>query len=226
MDNQLVNNQQPDKQPETIPCPQTLASSLPTRRNNPDLKRKIDDMRIVLCPIRRLPDGEIHPSLPRTVLKYWLLTEDEIDSIAHFYHQTDRSNEWFNQYPGQMNWDNQWLRRPDGTESPRELKQLPTNEERLSMKRRRVGKFIGLRGCQTPNYEVTKRFDWLEGRLERSIEREREELCRKGLWYFVSLSAFLSFVHLHTDKLRLCTNSYSSKRNMIFDPGSISTNFW
>ncbi|QDS67980.1 hypothetical protein FKW77_009197 [Venturia effusa] len=139
MDNQMMNNQQQlDNQQDSIPRPQALVSSLPIRRTNPELKRKIDDMRIVLCPIRQLPHGEIHPSLPRTVLKYWLLTEDEIDSIAQFYHQTDRSNEWFDQYPGQMNWDNKWLRKPDGSESPRELKQLPTHEERLSMKRRRL----------------------------------------------------------------------------------------
>ncbi|KAE9968161.1 hypothetical protein EG328_007722 [Venturia inaequalis] len=177
MGNQLLDNQQ-----ETVPCPQTPAPpSLPSRRNNPDLKRKIEDMRIVLCPIRRLPHGEVHPSLPRMVLKYWLLTEDEIDSIARFYHQTDRSNEWFHQYPGTMNWDSKWLKRPDGTESPRELKQLPTDEERLSMKRRRVGRFIGLRGCQTPSFEVAKRLEWLEGRLERALERERDGFCRKGL---------------------------------------------
>lgn len=80
-----------------------------------------------------------------------------------------------------MNWDNQWLRRPDEMTDPRELKQLPTDEERLSMKRRRIGKFIGLRGCQTPSYEVEKRFEWLEGCFERSIEKEREVVCRKRL---------------------------------------------
>jgi hypothetical protein len=79
-----------------------------------------------------------------------------------------------------MNWDNQWLSRPDERTSPRELRQLLTDEERLAMKRRRVGKFIGLRGCQTPSYEVNKRFEWLEGRFERLIEREREEVTGKG----------------------------------------------
>lgn len=137
-------------------------------------------MRLVLCPIRQLPYGDIHPSLPQCVLRYWLLTEDEIDGIAQFYHQTDRSHPYFDRYPGKMNWDNQWLSRPDERTSPRELRQLLTDEERLAMKRRRVGKFIGLRGCQTPSYEVNKRFEWLEGRFERLIEREREEVTGKG----------------------------------------------
>jgi len=26
-----------------------------------------------------------------------------------------------------------------------------------------------------------KRFEWLEGRFERSIEKEREEICGKGM---------------------------------------------
>jgi hypothetical protein len=157
----------------------TSRSSLSARRNDPELTRKILEMHLVLCPIRQLPFGDIHPSLPQSVLKYWLLTEDEIDSIARFYHQTDRSHPYFNGYPGHMNWDNLWLRRPDEKTDPREIMQLPTDKERLIMKRRRVGKFIGLRGCQTPNHEVLKRFEWLEGRFERSIEKEREDICGK-----------------------------------------------
>jgi hypothetical protein len=160
--------------------PQASNMPLIARRNNPELTRKISEMRIVVSPIYQLPLGDIHPSLPQSALKYWLLTEDEIDSIAEFYHQTDHSHPYYDGYPGRMNWDNPWLRRPDDTTDPKELERLPTNEERLVMKRRRVGKFIGLRGCQTPSYEVVKRFEWLEGRFEKALEKERNAIGGKG----------------------------------------------
>ena len=41
------------------------------------------------------------------------------------------------------------------------------------------GKFIGLRGCETPVVEVRRKVKWLEDRMERALKLERELMGRK-----------------------------------------------
>jgi hypothetical protein len=67
------------------------------------------------------------------MLHYWLLSESDLDNLARFYHQVTPSI-WTDQYPEKMRW------RADLT---------------LNEKRREWGKFIGLRGCESP--KVTRR---------------------------------------------------------------------
>lgn len=50
-----------------------------------------------------------------------------------------------------------------------------SDKERIRIKRRKVGKFIGLVGMETPAEEVAGR---VQASLERAIERSREELRR------------------------------------------------
>jgi hypothetical protein len=85
-------------------------------------------MALNLCPLVQLTTGHVHPSFPRTVLQYWLLTDGQLDELAHFYHQHTPCPLKF-QYPCPITWH------PD----------LPLEE-----KRRKMGKFIGLRGCESP----------------------------------------------------------------------------
>ncbi|POR31856.1 Uncharacterized protein TPAR_07935 [Tolypocladium paradoxum] len=82
-------------------------------------------MALPLCPLVQLTTGAVHPHFPRTVLQFWLLTDAQLESLATFYHQRSPSP-WSAQYPCPVVW------RSD----------LPLEE-----KRRRMGKFIGLRGC-------------------------------------------------------------------------------
>ncbi|RDA83572.1 hypothetical protein CP532_4762 [Ophiocordyceps camponoti-leonardi (nom. inval.)] len=84
-------------------------------------------MALLLSPLVQLTTGAVHPHFPRTVLHFWLLTDAQLESLASFYHQRTPSP-WSAQYPCPVAW------RSD----------LPLEE-----KRRRMGKFIGLRGCDT-----------------------------------------------------------------------------
>lgn len=50
-----------------------------------------------------------------------------------------------------------------------------SDKDRIQIKRRKVGKFIGLVGMETPVEEIAGR---IQASLERAIERSREELRR------------------------------------------------
>jgi hypothetical protein len=50
-----------------------------------------------------------------------------------------------------------------------------SDKDRVRIKRRKVGKFIGLVGMETPAEEIAGR---IQASLERAIERSREELRR------------------------------------------------
>ncbi|KAI3397613.1 hypothetical protein diail_10586 [Diaporthe ilicicola] len=101
-------------------------SSLGTRRagRNGPLDAKLAAMALPLAPLVSLTTGEIHPSFPPTLLNFWLLTDAQLDEIAHFYHQRTPC-QWTRHYPCPITW-----------------------KEGLGIeeKRRKIGKFIGLRG--------------------------------------------------------------------------------
>lgn len=217
-----------------------------TRPNNPALLKKIATLQLELAPLVPLPGGPPHPAFPRTLLAFHLLTEDELDSIAHHYHQST-PGPWTTHYPALMNWDKEFLARPEGTakgkgkgkghpasvsdvdaaieadvsegeflqtlmETVEDLKKstatpppttLPSStvnppptsapssdpaapsasnpyaglsdKDRIRIKRRKVGKFIGLVGMETPVEEIAGR---IQASLDRAVERSREELRR------------------------------------------------
>jgi len=116
-------------------------------------------MSLKLAPLVQLTTGLVHPNFPRTLLAFWLLTEDQLDDLAHFYHQRTPC-EWTQHYPCPVSW-------PPGL----------TLEE----KRRKLGKFIGLRGCDTPIEQLVR--DDVAKAMERSeedIERDAAEVRRRG----------------------------------------------
>jgi hypothetical protein len=85
-------------------------------------------MALPLAPLVRLTTGEVHPFFPSTLLNFWLLTSEQCDELAHFYHQRTPSV-WTRHYPCPVEW------RTDAT---------------LEEKRRWIGRFIGLMGFETP----------------------------------------------------------------------------
>ncbi|EGP87303.1 uncharacterized protein MYCGRDRAFT_19289, partial [Zymoseptoria tritici IPO323] len=103
------------------------------------LAKKIATLQLRLAPLVPLPTGPPHPAFPKTLMAFHLLTEEELDSIAHYYHQSTPGI-WTHQYPATMNWDKDFL----AAAKP------PTAEEIRGMSRRKVGKFIGLVGMETP----------------------------------------------------------------------------
>ncbi|KAF2432879.1 hypothetical protein EJ08DRAFT_568177, partial [Tothia fuscella] len=148
---------------------------LSTRRPNKPLTLKLTHLLTPLAPLYALPNGSPHPSFPTTLLAYHLLTESQIDAMASWYHQTSPTHRYNSQYPSNMRWDKAFLAKPDpSTMSEEEMGSLLSDKERVDVKRRMVGKFIGLRGCETPIEEVGRRIKFLEDRLERSIRLERE----------------------------------------------------
>ncbi|KAK5124146.1 hypothetical protein LTR85_001849 [Meristemomyces frigidus] len=188
----------------------------PTTRRNSVLAKKIATLRLKLAPLVPLPSGPPHPSFPKTLMAFHLLSEDELDSIAHYYHQST-PGPWSNHYPANMNWDKEFLAReaaqnsprihsrrlsqeeneflsdlmktvedlqhpmvpsqPEGQESGNGRNQYAglSDKDRIRIKRRKVGKFIGLLGMETPAEEIAGR---IQASLERAIERSREDLRR------------------------------------------------
>ncbi|KAF2754068.1 hypothetical protein EJ05DRAFT_147525 [Pseudovirgaria hyperparasitica] len=204
-------------QPSHIP---SHAANRILRDRNPSLTHKIDQMRLTLAPIYpiHIPAGPPHESYPRSVLHYWLLTEDEIDAFARYYHQVEHT-EYTSLYPACMGWDKGFLSRGQDIDRSNSVSGVSSGTgeniafnddglmiglglgavedhyaearrrrgelsavERLAIKRRMVGKFIGLRGCETPMWEMRAKVRWLDGRVRREIEdeRERESTFRRG----------------------------------------------
>jgi hypothetical protein len=130
-------------------------------------------MRLTLAPLVQLTTGRIHPSFPSTLLNFWLLTDSELEELASFYHQRTPC-QWTQRYPCPVQWG---------------------EELSIEAKRRKIGRFIGLRGCESP---VVARLlnagdgeDWEraeEERRRREEERIEEEARRRRLeegskWY-------------------------------------------
>lgn len=78
-----------------------------------------------------------------------------------------------------MNWDRDFLAIPNSEMTKEEREACMSAEDRLAIKRRMFGKFIGLRGCETPIAEMERRVKFLEGKIERSVRRERDMMGRK-----------------------------------------------
>lgn len=95
---------------------------------SPAFREKLRQMALDLQPLVQVTTGNVHPSFPRTLLGFWLLTEPELDEMARFYHQRTPGPHSA-KYPCPITWG------PNLT---------------LDEKRRKIGKFIGLRGCLTP----------------------------------------------------------------------------
>ena len=193
----------------------------PVSRRNSALAKKISTLQLRLAPLVPLPSGPPHPAFPKTLMAFHLLTEDELDSIAHYYHQST-PGPWSEHYPSQMNWCKDFLAKPTKEEKEETLRrasrrlsqqdeeewlgelmktvedlQAPlrsqseedvgegsstrnpyaklSDKDRIRIKRRKVGKFIGLVGMETPVEEIAGR---IQASLDRAIERSREELRR------------------------------------------------
>lgn len=127
---------------------------------NPALHRKLGEMAIQLSPLVQLTTGNVHPYFPRRILNFWLLTDAQLEELAHFYHQRTPCR-YTTCYPCPVTW------RSD----------MPLEE-----KRRKMGKFIGLRGCDSPVVLKTEGQIAAEAR-KASREREEEMWARKmGPW--------------------------------------------
>lgn len=152
----------------------TTGSMLGQRRaaKNAAFREKLRQMALPLAPLVQLTSGEVHPAFPGTLLSFWLLTEPELEALAHFYHQRTPGRYTLH-YPCPIaSWSSD----------------LPLEE-----KRRKIGRFIGLRGCQTPTTTSTtttplrprSEEELLDEARRARFAAEEDEVWRRKLpWYY------------------------------------------
>ncbi|KAI4596112.1 hypothetical protein KJ359_005616 [Pestalotiopsis sp. 9143b] len=154
---------QQDRQEDTPQIASPSGPSLTTRKSarSPAFAKKLSEMALPLAPLVQLTTGRVHPSFPSTLLRFWLLTDAELEGLAHFYHQRTPCR-WTFHYPCPVAWEAGLA---------------------LEEKRRRIGKFIGLRGCETPVRVRSEDEIMEEARRAREREEEDEVWRRKLHWY-------------------------------------------
>ena len=153
----ILNN--PNPQPTRLPT--TL---------HPSYHHALTHLSTPLVPLISITTGLPHPSFPKSLLQYHLLTHTQLDSLARHYHQTYPPSEASFGYPG---WVTPWTSATSPIARRTYSSEANTVEDSASLmtKRRRWGRFIGLRGCETP---TTPEQDAQEGAEEMILRMERE----------------------------------------------------
>lgn len=115
----------------------TLSNPHPNRSiHPPTLQKTINHLLTPLNPLISVSTGQTHPSFPPNLLSYRLLTSSQLDDLARHYHQVYPPVQETAWYPVTIP---PWI----GVDGDGKGVDLAT-------KRRRFGRFIGLRGCETP----------------------------------------------------------------------------
>jgi len=176
---------------------------------HPTRKRTLHHLRRPLAPLVSITTGTSHPSFPPTLLHYHLLTAAELDTLAHYYHQRTPSEHSFG-YPLPVLGRWHAASSPTSTSSPYTstfagsspsateqalLQQVETivsdgverDEKQTEAKRRRFGRFCGLRGCESPGMgegdEDVMRVameEWVQAGWRRGEERAMRECVGRG----------------------------------------------
>jgi hypothetical protein len=141
----------------------------------------VEHLKAPLVPLISVTTGQAHPQFPINLLQYHLLTHEQLDSLARWYHQVAPAVEETFQYPA-------WIPAWTSLHPRRASTDLERGAETdLETKRRRWGRFIGLRGCETPVAQTDENgvpaqletADELNRRMERewrrALERAEEE---------------------------------------------------
>ncbi|KAF1810648.1 hypothetical protein P152DRAFT_400664 [Eremomyces bilateralis CBS 781.70] len=145
-------------------------------RTNPEFQRKLAKLRLKIHPILSLHTGRSAPEFPATLLHFNLLTEAQLDELAHYYSQCCQ-DETTASYGKSMDWDASYYDEYFGEGK------CFRESRRVWVKRRRFGRFIGMRGCDTPVDEVQKRLSWMVERLEEQLEDvKREDRKSREAW--------------------------------------------
>lgn len=112
----------------------------PSHSFHPSLLPALNHLSRRLAPLLSVTTGQPHPAFPKALLQYHLLTSAELDSLAAHYHQVIPSLKESSEYPRRIP---PWVDK-HGT---------PVVDIPLETKRRRFGRFIGLKGCESPDGE-------------------------------------------------------------------------
>ncbi|KAI0164783.1 hypothetical protein GGR57DRAFT_450558 [Xylariaceae sp. FL1272] len=128
--------------------------------SNAAFRQKLDQMALPLAPLVQLTTGEVHPAFPNTLLNFWLLTDSQLEDLASHYDQRT-PNRYTQHYPCPINW---------------------SSDMSLEEKRRKIGRFIGLRGCESP-IRVRTEAEILEDARRARVAEEDDMWKRKLRWY-------------------------------------------
>jgi len=109
--------------------------------SNSTYANAIAHLRTPLVPLVSASTDLPHPCFPQSLLQYHLLTHEQLDSLARWYHQVEPAVEETGWYPTRIQ---PWTSL-DNQSQTRSQEQVG-----LETKRRRWGRFIGLGGCESP----------------------------------------------------------------------------
>ena len=184
---------------------------------HPTLKRTLHHLRRPLAPLVSITTGTSHPSFPPTLLHYHLLTAAELDVLAHYYHQRTPSEHSFGYplpvlgrwhapsscAPSSPTWSTDATAScfsPSSSSSASTTEQnllqqvgiivsdgVARDEKQTEAKRRRFGRFCGLRGCESPGMEEgdedvmrVAMEEWVKAGWRRGEERAMRECVGRG----------------------------------------------
>lgn len=172
----------------TTPAPKLIIREPPTPRTaarEVDLKSRLSHLSRRLVPLVSVTTGLPHPEFPTNLLRFQLLTHDQLDALARWYHQFEDGVEdptreglrW--KYPCPLGIGKTWC----GVGRDGDVEMVVE----LETKRRRWGRFIGLQGCESPVEDGEESVEEMEARLERewreALRRAREaDKVREKLW--------------------------------------------
>lgn len=128
-------------------------------------------MRLTIAPIVHVQTGEPGPDFPSTMLNLFLLTEEQLDQLAHFYSQST-PDIFTHQYPQTMDWSLPFLAKDESLPENCKLNTL----ERVKVKMRMFARFVGMRGADTPRWEYERQVEILQNKIARTVEAEEMSL--------------------------------------------------
>ncbi|KAF2281174.1 uncharacterized protein EI97DRAFT_454388 [Westerdykella ornata] len=138
---------------------------------SPEFADKLSQLRLKIAPIVHLETGLPPPEFPSNLLSLFLLTESDLDSMAHYYSQVTPDRLTY-AYPQTMDWNRPILERPRPGEPP---ECRLSDYERLRVKMRMFAKFIGMKGAETPRWEMERQMELWGRQMEDWVRREKEE---------------------------------------------------
>ena len=127
----------------------------------------IEHLKTPLVPLISVTTGLPHPEFPRSILQYHLLTHPQLDDLARFYHQISPPVRETFRYPARVP---AWV----SSDKNRDDREGKGRDVDLETKRRRWGRFVGLRGCQSP-VELAETQKEIEERMGRQWQRALEK---------------------------------------------------
>ena len=161
------------RSPSSITIPRLLnPSPRAPQPPGPTYQNAVAHLATKLIPLISVSTGLPHPAFPRSLLQYHLLTHEQLNELAVYYHQVVPPLRQTTQYPVSIP---AWVGR-DGRLLENGHGAAADGVVSLETKRRRWGRFLGLRGCDSPTV-----MRWLSERERRERETPEERELRERL---------------------------------------------